>query len=304
MRFDPRLLRSFVVLADELHYGRAAELLHVAQPALSQQIKRLEAQLGVELFARTRRSVELTEAGAAMLAPARAAVQAACAAEDVARAHARGEEGELRLGLSPGVHYLAQRLLAEFARRRPGVRVRARQDSTGALARQLAAGELELALGCCAQPLPGVTVEWLLDEPVVVAIAGSHPLAARETVSLRDLSKEPLALVDDADGAGYNRTVRALCRQTGFEARTAADPHGPMAWETAVRATGCVGLTTRSAAVSSAREVHLLDLDPPAYLPAELLLPEATATARLPAVRAFAALVSKTAQSSRPPLLS
>src|SRR5215207_4545608 len=153
---DPRLLRSFVVLAEELHFGRAAARLHVAQPALSQQIKRLEAQLGVRLFDRTRRSVALTEAGAEALVPARAAVEAAEATEALARTLAGGAGGELRLGLSPGVHYLAQELLSEFARRRPGVRVRARQEGTGELARRVAAGELELALGCCAGEADGV----------------------------------------------------------------------------------------------------------------------------------------------------
>ena len=290
MRFDPRLLRSFVVLAEELHFGRAAERLHVAQPALSQQVKRLEAQVGVALFARTRRSVELTEAGAAMLVPARAAVEAARAAEDVARAHARGEQGELRLGLSPGVHYLAQRLLAEFARRRPGVRVRARQDGAGALARQVAAGELELALGCCAEPAPEVAVERLLDLPVVVAVAASHPMAGRAAVALADLREERFALVDDADGPGYNQAVRELCRRAGFALRAGADPHGPMAWETAVRADGCVGLTTRSSAVSSARDVQLVALDAPAHLPAELLLPREAATPQRAPARAFATL--------------
>ena len=299
MTSDPRLLRSFVVLADELHFGRAAERLHVAQPALSQQIRRLEGQLGVALFARTRRSVELSEAGAAMLSPARAAVQAASAAEEVARAHARGEQGVLRLGLSPGVHYLAQRLLAEFARQRPGVRVRARQDSTGALARQVAAGDLELALGCCAQPVAGVGVEWLLDERVVVAVASSHPLARRDAVALEELSGEPFALVDEADGPGYNRAVRELCRRAGFEVRAGVHPHGPMAWETTVRTSGGVGLTTRWSAVSSARDVQLVALEPPARLPAELLLPGGPSTALRPAAQAFAELVRATARAER-----
>jgi len=299
MTFDPRLLRSFVVLADELHFGRAAERLHVSQPALSQQVKRLEAQVGFALFARTRRSVELTEAGAAMLAPARAAVEATRAAEDVARTHARGEQGELALGLSPGVHYLAQRLLAAFAHERPGVRVRARQDGTGALVRQIAAGELELALGSCAEPLAGVTVEPLLEEPVVVAVAASHPLSKRAAVALDDLSDQRFALVDPADGAGYNRAVHRLCRRAGFEPSAGTDAHGPMAWETAVRAGGCVGLTTRSAAVSSARDVQLLALEPPARLPAQLLLPAAPAAALRPAARAFAALARAASAGER-----
>src|SRR5918998_4033317 len=102
MSGDPRLLRAFVVLARELHFGRAAVALHVTQPALSQQIRRLEEQLGVALFARTRSSVELTDAGRAALPHARRAVDAAAAVTDVAAAFARGERGELRVGLSPG----------------------------------------------------------------------------------------------------------------------------------------------------------------------------------------------------------
>jgi DNA-binding transcriptional LysR family regulator len=291
MTSDPRLLRPFVALADELHFGRAAERLHITQPALSQQIARFERQLGVALFARTRSHVELTEAGAAMLAPARAAVEAAAAADEVARSHARGEAGELRLGLSPGAHYVAQGVLAEFARRRPGIRVRAQHDSSGALAEQVAAGRLELALGFCTGTVAGVVREHLRDEPAVLAVAADHPLATREQVSLADLSAETFALVDARDGAGYNAAVVALCRAAGLEPRTHPRPHGPMAWETAVRSEGCVGLTTRSAAPSTARGVRLLEVHPPASFPLELIEPEGPETARRPAARAFAALV-------------
>ena len=287
---DPRLLRPFVALADELHFGRAAERLHVTQPALSQQIARLERQLGVRLFDRTRTRVELTEAGAEVLEPARAAVAAAEAAVEVARAHAAGEAGELRLGLSPGAHYVAQPLLAEFARRRPQVRVRARQDNSGALAEQVAAGRLELALGFCTEPRDGVVCEWLRDEPVVVAAAADHPLAARDRVALAELADETIALVDSRDGAGYNRAVVALCRAAGFEPRTHPHPQGPMAWETAVRNERCVGLTARSAALSTARGIRLIELAPPASFPLELVRPAAPEAAWRPAARAFAAL--------------
>src|SRR5687768_4976221 len=157
MDCDPRLLRSFVVLADELHFGRAAARLHIAQPALSQQIKRLELQLGVVLFERTRARVELTEAGRAVLGPARAAVDGVAAVEAAARAHAAGELGELRLGLSPGAHYVAQALLAELTQRRSGVRVRAVQDSSGVLAEQVARGELDVAIGFETDAVDGVS---------------------------------------------------------------------------------------------------------------------------------------------------
>jgi DNA-binding transcriptional LysR family regulator len=285
---DPRLLRPFVALADELHFGRAAERLHVTQPALSQQIARLERQVGVRLFDRTRTRVELTEAGAAMLPSARTAVEAAEAAAEIAHSHARGEAGELRLGLSPGAHYVAQPVLAEFARRRPQVRVRARQDNSGALAEQVADGRLELALGFCTEPREGVVCEWLRDEPVVVAVAAGHTLAG--TVGLADLAYETFALVDERDGAGYNRAVVALCRAAGFEPRTRPEPRGPMAWETAVRSEGCVGLTTRSSSPSTARDVRLLELDPTAVFPLELVQPAGPEAAWRPAARAFAAL--------------
>jgi DNA-binding transcriptional LysR family regulator len=292
MTLDPRLLRPFVALADELHFGRAAERLHVSQPALSQQIARLERQLGVRLFDRTRANVELTAAGAEMLAPARVAVEAAASAEEAAL----GAGGELRLGLSPGAHYVAQPLLAEFARRRPDVRVRARQDSSGALADQVARGALELALGFCTEPHEGVVCERLRDEPAVVAVAAGHRLAERTSVALADLADETFALVDAHDGAGYNRAVADRCRAAGFEPRTRPDPRGPMAWETAVRSEGCVGLTTRSSAPSTARGVRLLELDPPASFPLELVQPAGPEAARRPAARAFAELARETAR--------
>jgi DNA-binding transcriptional LysR family regulator len=288
MTCDPRLLRPFVALADELHFGRAAERLHVTQPALSQQIARLERQVGVRLFARTRTRVEPTEAGAAMLPSARAAVEAAAAADEIARSHARGEGGELWLGLSPGAHYLAQSMLAEFARRRPKVRVRASQDNTGALAAQVATGRLELALGFCTEPLDGIVCEPLRHEPAVLAVAGGHALARRDAVELADLAGETFALVDARDGAGYNRAVAALCEAAGFEPRMPADPHGPMAWETAVRSGRCVGLTTRSAAPSTARGVRLVELHPTATFRIDLVQPAAPESARRPAARAFA----------------
>jgi DNA-binding transcriptional LysR family regulator len=295
MSGDPRLLRPFVVLADELHFGRAAQRLDITQPALSQQIKRLELQLGVRLFARTRARVELTEAGSAILGSARVAVEAAATIDELARGFGRGELGELRLGISPGAHYVAQALLEEFARRRPQIRVRATQDNAGALAAQIADGRLEVALGFCTAPTSGVLRESLVEEPVVVAVAGGNPLAKRRAVRLQDLSSQTFALVDSRDGRGYNEAVVSLCRESGFEPRTVPDPRGPMAWEAAVRARGCVGLTTRSAAASTARGIRLLRLDPPASFQLELLQPAAPKETRRPAARAFADLARERA---------
>jgi hypothetical protein len=96
-------------------------------------------------------------------------------------------------------------------------------------------------------------------------------------------------------GAGYTRADADRCRAAGFEPHTRPDPRGPMAWETAVRSERCVGLTTRSAAPSTARGVRLLELDPPATFPLELVLPAGPDEARRPAARAFAALARELA---------
>jgi DNA-binding transcriptional LysR family regulator len=288
MSLDPRLLRSFVVLAEELHFSKAAARLHMTQPALSQQIRRLELQLGMDVFERTRSSVRLSEGGRAILEPARKAVEAAESVEDIAAAVARGERGELRLGFSPGVHYVAQAVLAEAGRRLPAVRTRARQDSSGALAREVAEGELELALGFCAEPRTGIVCERLLVEPAVLAVGTGHRLASRRRpVGLDELRRETFALVDPRDGAGYNRAVAARCREAGFAPRVVADPHGPMAWETAVRMDGCVGLTTRSAAASTARDLRLLVLGEKVGFPLQLVRPAGPLAALKPVARAF-----------------
>src|ERR687895_697675 len=287
MSLDPRLLRSFVVLAEELHFSRAAERLHMTQPALSQQIRRLELQLGVEVFERTRRGVRLSEGGRAVPGAARSAVDAA-----------RSVGGELRRGFPPGRQSVAQALLAGAGRRLPAVRTRARQDSSGALAREVAVGKLELALGFCAEPRTGIVCERLLEEPAVLAVRTGHPPASRgRPVQLGELRGETFALVDPRDGPGYNHAVVARCRDAGFEPRVVADPHGPMAWETAVRMDGCVGLTTRSAAASTARGLRLLDLRDEVGFPLQLVRPARPLASLKPVARAFRKVAREMAAS-------
>jgi DNA-binding transcriptional LysR family regulator len=298
MSLDPRLLSSFVVLAEELHFSRAGARLHMTQPALSQQIKRLELQLGIEVFDRTRSRVSLSDGGRAILGAARSAVNAAGSVEEIAAAVARGERGELRLGVSPGLHYVAQAVLAEAGRRLPAVRIRARQDSSGALSEGVAEGELELALGFCAEPRAGIVCERLLMEPAVLAVGTAHRLASRRRpVRLSELRRETFALVDPRDGLGFNRAVIARCREAGFEPRLVADPNGPMAWETAVRMDGCVGLTTRSAAASTARDLRLLELRDEVSFPLQLVRPALPLASLKPVARAFRQVVRDMAAS-------
>lgn len=127
----------------------------------------------------------------------------------------------------------------------------------------VASGALDVAIGFCAEALPGTVAERLLEEPAVLAVGAGHPLAGLASVDLSTLGGERFALVDRDGGPGYNQAVVELCRAAGFDARVEPDPQGPMTWETAVRNGGAVGLTTRSSAVSTARGIALVDLSPP-----------------------------------------
>jgi DNA-binding transcriptional LysR family regulator len=284
---DPRLFSAFVAVADELHFGRAAQRLHVAQPAVSQQLQRLEKQLGVRLFERTRHHVALTTAGEYVLPYARQALAATAAVSDAAREAAGDAPVSLEVAFTPGVHYLAERVLAAFARTRPDVHVRAIADNTGAISRLVSGGSVELALGFASSPTHGVHRERLCDEPVVVAVSRTHPLASRVSVRPAELATHTIAMVDARDGAGYNDATQQICRRAGFEPRRPPNPSGPMAWETAVRSKRCVGLTTRISAASTLRDINVIRLEGDATFGIDLLTPAGIGTLS-PAADAFA----------------
>jgi DNA-binding transcriptional LysR family regulator len=164
------------VLAEELHFGRAARRLHVAQPAVSQQLQRLEDQLGVRLFERSTQHVSLAAEGEVVLPYARQAVAAAAAVERAAQEAAGSSEATLAVGLSLGVHYLAERALARLAETDPHVRVGAIAANTGSVARRVADGTLEIGLGFATQPAHGVRLEAIAEVPAVAAVASGHPL--------------------------------------------------------------------------------------------------------------------------------
>jgi DNA-binding transcriptional LysR family regulator len=129
--------------------------------------------------------------------------------------------------------------------------------------------------------------EPLVLERAGLAVSDDHPLAAQRSVGLATLGSETFALVDARDGPGYNATVLELCRRAGLEPRTRGSGDGPMAWETAVRTGGCVGLTTRSTARSSALGIRLLELRPRSYFQIELVRPCVDEESQRPAVRAL-----------------
>ena len=286
MDADLRLLRYFVAVAEELHFTRAAARLHIAQQPLSAAIRRLEADLGVELFRRTTRRVELTDAGRALLEPARAALRAADDALAAASAAGHGIAGELNLGLSAGARYGLEPLFAALAERHPALRLHTRQDSAAPLIADVRQGRLDLAVTFGTHVPADLEHERLKDEPVVLAVAAHHPLADRHTVALGELRDETFALDVPGDNPDYDNAVIEACRRSGFEPRTRASTAFHDAWEGAVHTEGCVGLTVRTALHAAHRELRLIALQEPLTLPLDLVWRNQTGTLR-PALEAL-----------------
>jgi DNA-binding transcriptional LysR family regulator len=284
---DLRLMRYFVAVAEELHFTRAAQRLHMAQQPLSAAIARLEAQLGVRLLDRTTRRVALTEAGAAFLEAARTAVAAADAAVEVARASASGVTGEVSIGISSGAWYGLGDLFADLRSRRPGLRLNVRQQSTRPIIAAVRSGELDLGVGLCVADVPeDVDMHRLRDEPVVLVVSSAHPLAASGSASLVAVRDEVIALDEPAEGRDYNDAVMRLCRASGFEPRVRELQTHHDAWERSIADGQCVGLDISCSLQTAHPGVCIVPVDPPATFPLDLLWRRPAGEPLRPAVHA------------------
>ncbi|MFD8924463.1 LysR family transcriptional regulator [Streptomyces mirabilis] len=192
-----RQLEYAVAVAEELHFGRAAARMHVTQQSVSEQIRRLERELGAPLFTRTSRRVALTEVGEAFLPEARSAIAAVRHALDVGRRAATGTVDELRLGyaedLGPRLFQLAVPALhARF----PAIRLTPRPMTTTAQLSELSDRRLDLGFCWTAQHPPELASLLVAREPLVVALSAGHPLAASDTIDPVQLSHQPLVIVE------------------------------------------------------------------------------------------------------------
>jgi len=202
MDLEPRALRSFLAVADVLHFGRAAQTLRVAQPALSQQIRRLERDLGVELFARTSRSVALTPAGRVLRDRARALLaQGEKDAEEVVRV-ARGEQGRLDVGfVSSALPLGPVRRVQQLREEHPLVRVHLTEGWTSHLLERLLRGDLDLAIVRDPDPVDGVELTPFHTERFVAAVPATHRLATRASVRGPELAGDPFVFFPPEAGA-------------------------------------------------------------------------------------------------------
>ncbi|MEU5877785.1 LysR family transcriptional regulator [Spirillospora sp. NPDC047279] len=217
-----RQLEYFVAVAEEGGFGRAAERLSIVQSAVSQQVRRLERELGVPLFDRSTRHVNLTGAGERLLPEARSVLAAAHRARQVAADIRAGADGVLRLGTVHGPGDRVFRTLTELAAIAPRLQVRPRRLPLAERLSAVRSGALDAALVRALPKAPGLELLPVWTDPLYVALPSAHPLAERAELSLADLADLPLRLAAREDNPPFHDLITGACRAAGAE-----PPFGP-----------------------------------------------------------------------------
>ncbi|GAB91182.1 LysR substrate-binding domain-containing protein [Gordonia rhizosphera] len=211
-----RHLRYFRVLAEELHFGRAAARLHISQPPLTTHIKDLEREVGTPLFERTTRRVSLTSAGEIFAGRVTELLAALDEAVDEVRDHAAGKRGRVRVGfVSSASATVLPPALRAFRDTHPDVRVDLFPLTTAEQIDALTAGSLEVGLIRSSAGEPGLSVQTLAEEPMVAVLPTEHPLAKREVVEIGELVGERLILFPNDLMPGYTAQVWSMFASVG-----------------------------------------------------------------------------------------
>lgn len=216
-----RHLRYFRAVAEELHFGRAAERLGMTQPPLSQQIRQLEERLEVRLFARTSRNVSLTAAGSTLLERSGAVFEALRDAVEGTRRADAGEIGTVTISFATSVMLNAlPAVVREFRESAPDVRLELRELSTAEQVDGLRAGRLDVGFVREVDHEPELELETVLREPLLIGVARSHPSAEREGPhALATFAGEPFVLFPRDVAPGLHARIVALCGEAGFRPR-------------------------------------------------------------------------------------
>ena len=214
---DLRAVRSFIALAELQNFGRAAASLDLAQPSLSLQIQKLERELGVQLFRRSSRLVELTDAGEALLGEARSLLAQAQVAVDTARHAGRGEIGKLTIGYYDSAPLtIMPLLLRSFRARYPKVHLQFCEDSTRGQFAMLARGDIDAGILRGPVNETGIASRLVANETLLVALPDSHTLATLDEIPPAKLRDEPFVLLPRTKGSGLYDEIIMLCHRHGF----------------------------------------------------------------------------------------
>lgn len=225
MDVDTRRLRVFLAVAEELHFSRAAERLHLSQPALSQQVRLLERDLGVALFTRTSRQVGLTLAGEALQQAAPRVLHELDRAVEAARQAAHGITGRLTIGsVRTGLASVLPEVMRAFTVDHPHVRFDLVHMDTALQLRALADRSIDVGIVRAAADTPGLVVEPLVAEPLMLALPTGHRLASSGTpIDPRDLAEELFVSWPRHLGVEFSDIVVAYCREHGFSPRVVSE---------------------------------------------------------------------------------
>jgi DNA-binding transcriptional LysR family regulator len=295
---DLHQLRSFVAVAQHRHFTRAAAELHLGQPAVSQHVRRLEAELGVRLLSRTTRTVELTEAGQLLLLRSERALvelDAGVAELDELKGLVRGR---LTIGAMQWLEpYDLAAALATFHERHPEIDIRVVEEVSSAMLAAVLADQLDVVFVPVEEGLaPGLEHELLFEDELVLVVAEDHPLAGRAQVRLSALREEPFVFL--REGTGLRRAVEVAAHTVGFE------PHARFETNELARVLALVGrglgvsAVTRAVAEAASDQVVPVRLVP--ALRRQVGLVWRSGRHRTPAANAFLAHVIGAQRSSQP----
>ncbi len=219
---EMRHLLAFVTVAQERHFGRAAERLGITQPPLSRQIQQLETELGLKLFVRNARAVELTPEGVSYLTAVRPHLAGLERAAEAAQAIRREPAGKVRVGLVSSLSYrFMPHLLAAMRRVAPNVGAELIEQSSVEQCRGVRERRLDVGLVFLPVEAGELNMRWLFREPLMVMLAAGHPLAASQEVALDALARESFIVCPRYRQVGFHETIVGLCRSTGFVPRVA-----------------------------------------------------------------------------------
>lgn len=245
-----RHLRYFVAVAEEMHFGRAAQRLHIVQPALSKQISALERELDVQLFTRTKRSVAFTPAGAAFYQDALDVLARVDRATELTKHTAAGALGTLDIGFaSPVIWSVLQPILRRQRASFPGVRLHLHELHSSPQMRLLREGKLDAGFLAAAGPDELLEFKPVAHESIVIALPEGHRLATEERIDLTDLADERFILVTRSTAPVFFAHCVELCRRYGFSPSVVEEGNTPAALYGMVAAGLGVSLGPESASI-------------------------------------------------------
>jgi DNA-binding transcriptional LysR family regulator len=219
-----RHLHYFIAVAEELHFSRAAKRLCISQPPLSQQIRDLEDELGVKLFERTKRHVQLTEAGKVFLERSYLVLAQLEQAIEVTQRIGRGEVGRLAIGFVDSATYtLLPDILRVFREQFPAVELRLHELTTQEQIHALHQNQIDVGVVRSAIIEPGLSTECVLQESLVLALPQTHPLSAQVKVSVSTLADESFILFPAKLGPVFYEQIIQICQQAGFRPKVAQE---------------------------------------------------------------------------------